>query len=104
MVRRLYIHFLDSKFLSQIEIIENNFSIFSRVHATLHLGLSVGRSVGPSVGPSEIFLNFLSFLTFLTMFKYFLTIFGHFVDELAHLSFPKIPPEQTFNRRVDIKL
>ena len=30
--------------------------------------------------------------------------FGHFVDDLAHLSFPKIPPEQTFNRRVDIKL
>ena len=29
---------------------------------------------------------------------------GHFVDEVSHLSFPKIPPEQTFNRRVDIKL
>ena len=29
---------------------------------------------------------------------------GHFVDDLAHLSFPKIPPEQTFNWRVDIKL
>ena len=29
---------------------------------------------------------------------------GHFVDEVSHLSFPKIPPEQTINRRVDIKL
>ena len=31
-------------------------------------------------------------------------IFGNFVDEVSHLNFPKIPPEQTFNWRVDIKL
>ena len=28
---------------------------------------------------------------------------GNFVEEVSHLNFPKIPPEQTFNRRVDIK-
>ena len=32
------------------------------------------------------------------------TELGHFVDEVSHSSFPKIPPEQTINRRVDIKL
>ena len=30
--------------------------------------------------------------------------FGNFVDEVSHLSFPKIPLEQIFNQRVDIKL
>ena len=28
---------------------------------------------------------------------------GNFVDEVSHMYFPKIPPEQTFNRQVDIK-